>query len=73
MRRHYFDKCRLPTNGSKRQRTAALHDLAEEVARNPSRPRLGVRLSSAAFAASVRMSLRPDVAISMNSEATRQI
>ena len=33
----------------KRQRTAALQDLAEEVARNPSRQRLGVRLSSAAL------------------------
>ena len=39
---------------SKRQRTAALQDLAEGVARNPSRQRLGVRLSSAAFVASVR-------------------
>src|SRR5258708_5510961 len=32
----------------KRQRTAALQDLAEAVARDPSRQRLGVRLSSAA-------------------------
>ena len=34
---------------SKRQRTAALQDLAEGVTRNLSRQRLGVRLSSAAF------------------------
>jgi predicted dehydrogenase len=33
----------------KRQRTVALQDLAEGVACNPSRQRLGVRLSSAAF------------------------
>jgi hypothetical protein len=33
----------------KRQRTAALQNLAEGVARNPSRQRLGVRLSSAAL------------------------
>jgi outer membrane protein len=39
---------------SKRQRTAALQDLAERVARAPSRQRLGVRLSSAAFAAFAR-------------------
>jgi hypothetical protein len=39
---------------SKRQRTAALQDLSEGVARNPSRQRLGVRLSSAAFVASGR-------------------
>src|SRR5437868_13541634 len=34
---------------SKRQRTAALQDLAEEREHHPSRQRLGVRLSSAAF------------------------
>src|SRR5438445_10604532 len=34
---------------SKRQRTAALQNLAEGVAGAPSRQRLGVRLSSAAF------------------------
>ncbi len=39
---------------SKRQRTAELHDLAEEATRNPSRQRLGVRLSSAAFVATGR-------------------
>ncbi len=33
----------------KRQRTAALQDIAERVVRNPSRQRLGVRLSSAAL------------------------
>src|SRR6266478_1840661 len=33
----------------KRQRTAALQNLAEGVARNPPRQRLGVRLSSAAL------------------------
>ena len=42
---------------SKRQRTAALQNLAEEVARNLSRQRLGVRLSSAAFVASIRTAL----------------
>jgi len=36
---------------SKRQRTAALQDLAEGIVRNPPRQRLGVRLSSAAFVA----------------------
>jgi len=41
---------RLPMNGvSKRQRTAALQDLAEGATRNLSRQRLGVRLPSAAF------------------------
>jgi hypothetical protein len=34
---------------SKRLRTAALQDLAEGIACDPSRQRLGVRLSSAAF------------------------
>jgi len=41
----------------KRQRTAALQNLAEEVARSLSRQRLGVRLSSAAFVASIRAAL----------------
>jgi hypothetical protein len=51
----------LPTNGvSKRQRTAALQDLAEEGADNLSRQRLGVRLSSAAFVARARVCVRRD-------------
>jgi len=49
---YYEAKKRSSARGPKqlkRQRTAALQDLAEEVARNPSRQRLGVRLSSAAL------------------------
>src|SRR6266850_538054 len=59
---------------SKRQRTAALQELAEGVARNPSRQRLGVRLSSAAFAAFVR-TLRsvPSPDASLTSGATEII
>jgi len=41
----------------KRQRTAALQNLAEVVTRSLSRQRLGVRLSSAAFVASIRAAL----------------